>query len=587
MDAARRSATLLDPHLLRVLDTDHVDGLCYVVNEWGEGVSLDRLLDDGPLAPRRAAWLVSEVGTMIAHGAPRSGVAHGRLVPENVLVDEAGSVKVIGFAVDAALHGLPGRAGSDRRGRPRRRALRRAHRQVARGLALRRPPGAAGARHGRCGRARCAPAYPGCSTRSATRCSAPTPARTTTATTPRRRSSTPSASTSATRPPSPRPRRPAHARQHQPADPPDRRAPGARLPTPRRPRPRPPPAAAGCRRRRVPDADRHLPQVPDADHGSRRRPHGPRARASRAQSRSTEPGRARRRRRCPPRPPGGRDPGRRTRLLRHIDDVDWYSSRTDAGAAAPAVRGDPRAAAVRPRPAGGPRARVPARPPRPARARHGSATGAGFWPWESDAPPPPPRPTRTPTTTTAASPAAAGCGSRHPDRARPGDPAGVLYAFNRGRDGRAPRTTTTTTSPSPSASSTAPRRADRGRRGRRLRPARRPAGGEPRPGAARHRRRPGHRVAHARRYEQNFGPAGLKHGVGLLLDLGEAQRRRRVDRHPGRQRRPPSSCSPPPGRSRPPRSTGSTSPPRATPTATTVDARPRTSRSRPATSWSG
>ena len=112
-DAARRSATIHEPHLLRVLDTDTLDGLCYVVNEWGEGVSLNNMIVDGPLSPRRAAWLVSEVGEMIAT-AHAQGVAHGRLVPENVLVDEAGAVKVIGFAVDAALHGLPaGRESTD------------------------------------------------------------------------------------------------------------------------------------------------------------------------------------------------------------------------------------------------------------------------------------------------------------------------------------------------------------------------------------------------------------------------------------------------------------------------------------------
>ena len=106
MDAARRSATLLDPRLLRVLDADRVGEVCYVVNEWGEGESLDQLLVDGPLAPRRAAWIVSEVGGLLvnAHG---HGISHGRLVPENVLVDEGGAVKVIGLGVDAALHGLP------------------------------------------------------------------------------------------------------------------------------------------------------------------------------------------------------------------------------------------------------------------------------------------------------------------------------------------------------------------------------------------------------------------------------------------------------------------------------------------------
>ena len=38
----------------------------------------------------------------------------GRLIPENVLVDHSGSVRLIGFAVDAAMHGLPpGRPSGD------------------------------------------------------------------------------------------------------------------------------------------------------------------------------------------------------------------------------------------------------------------------------------------------------------------------------------------------------------------------------------------------------------------------------------------------------------------------------------------
>lgn len=112
-EAARRSANVQDPRLLRVLDSNSVDGFHYVVNEWGEGVSLNNLVADEPLSPLRAAWLVGEVAAMIASGH-RADVAHGRLVPENVLVDTTGSVKVIGFAVDAALHGLPpGRAAAD------------------------------------------------------------------------------------------------------------------------------------------------------------------------------------------------------------------------------------------------------------------------------------------------------------------------------------------------------------------------------------------------------------------------------------------------------------------------------------------
>lgn len=114
LEAARRSATVHDRRLLRVLDADRADGLCYVVNEWGSGDSLDIMLaGSGPLGPRRAAWLVSEVAASIAVGH-EAGVAHGRLIPENVLVDHSGAVRLIGFAVDAAMHGLPpGRVSTD------------------------------------------------------------------------------------------------------------------------------------------------------------------------------------------------------------------------------------------------------------------------------------------------------------------------------------------------------------------------------------------------------------------------------------------------------------------------------------------
>ena len=104
LNAARTSATVTDGHLLRVLDAATENGITYVVNEWGHGISLDRLLAEGPLSPRRAAWVVKEVAEAIST-AHRHGIAHGRLLPENVMVTEAGSVKLIGFVVDAVLHG--------------------------------------------------------------------------------------------------------------------------------------------------------------------------------------------------------------------------------------------------------------------------------------------------------------------------------------------------------------------------------------------------------------------------------------------------------------------------------------------------
>lgn len=112
--AARAAGPVSDRRLLRVLDADIKDGRCYVVNEWGHGESLDILLvREGPLPPRRAAWLVAEVADSIAE-AHDAGLAHGRLAPENILIDQHGQVRIIGFGVDAALGGLPpGRTGVD------------------------------------------------------------------------------------------------------------------------------------------------------------------------------------------------------------------------------------------------------------------------------------------------------------------------------------------------------------------------------------------------------------------------------------------------------------------------------------------
>src|ERR1700712_4040711 len=102
LEAAQLSATVIDPHLLRVLDCDDSDGITWVVHEWGDGVSLDLMLQQGTLPPSRAAWLTRGGAEGIAAG-PAQGVAHGRLNPEAVLVTHAGAVKLIGYVVDASL----------------------------------------------------------------------------------------------------------------------------------------------------------------------------------------------------------------------------------------------------------------------------------------------------------------------------------------------------------------------------------------------------------------------------------------------------------------------------------------------------
>ncbi|MET8522201.1 hypothetical protein [Nocardioides sp. NPDC004968] len=118
MAAARNSAAVGDPRMLRVLDAAQTDQVAYVVNEWGEGASLENALAaGGPLPPQQAAWIASEVADLLVL-AHDQGHAHGRLNPEAVLLDDLGAVRVIGFGVDAALHGIdPDTRDSQRRDR--------------------------------------------------------------------------------------------------------------------------------------------------------------------------------------------------------------------------------------------------------------------------------------------------------------------------------------------------------------------------------------------------------------------------------------------------------------------------------------
>lgn len=102
LEAARASASVVEAHLLRVLDCTVEEERTWVVNEWGEGTTLHDLLSNGPLPFQRAAWLSLEVATAIAH-AHRDGVPHGRLNPESVMVTRTGEVKIIGFVVNGAM----------------------------------------------------------------------------------------------------------------------------------------------------------------------------------------------------------------------------------------------------------------------------------------------------------------------------------------------------------------------------------------------------------------------------------------------------------------------------------------------------
>src|SRR5690242_3420502 len=101
-DAARRAAAANDPRFLRVLDCDMHDGVTYCVREWAGGRSLERMLGTGPLTGQQAGWLAREVSEALEN-LHRTGYAHGAISPATVVVTDAGAIKVVGVATEAAL----------------------------------------------------------------------------------------------------------------------------------------------------------------------------------------------------------------------------------------------------------------------------------------------------------------------------------------------------------------------------------------------------------------------------------------------------------------------------------------------------
>ena len=149
LDAARRSATVLDPRILRVLDAERTERHAASSSTSGAPARRSTSCSRATARSRRdegRGW--SARWPTRSRPRTRTASPHGLLSPENVLVDNAGSVRIIGFCVDAALHGLPpGDPQHDVR-RPGRAAARDPDRPLGRRLAVRRTPRAREARPG-------------------------------------------------------------------------------------------------------------------------------------------------------------------------------------------------------------------------------------------------------------------------------------------------------------------------------------------------------------------------------------------------------------------------------------------------------
>ncbi len=90
------------PHIVPVYELGAVDGSYYLSMEYIDGATLARLLEDGPLGPA----LVAQIGVQLcdaldyAHG--RFSILHRDITPRNLIVDDAGHVRLLDFGIAAA-----------------------------------------------------------------------------------------------------------------------------------------------------------------------------------------------------------------------------------------------------------------------------------------------------------------------------------------------------------------------------------------------------------------------------------------------------------------------------------------------------
>ncbi len=92
---ARAVGQLDHPNIIRAHDIDKDDGLHFLVLEYVDGASLQEIVaSHGPMDPVRAAHYVAQAAVGLDH-AHVAGLIHRDIQPGNILLDRAGTVKVL------------------------------------------------------------------------------------------------------------------------------------------------------------------------------------------------------------------------------------------------------------------------------------------------------------------------------------------------------------------------------------------------------------------------------------------------------------------------------------------------------------
>jgi serine/threonine-protein kinase len=92
---ARTLAALRHPHIVEVFDAHLDDHQPYLVMELVDGPTLSQLM---PLPPEQAVDYALQIAAALAH-SHANGVIHCDIKPDNILIDQAGHVKLLDFGI--------------------------------------------------------------------------------------------------------------------------------------------------------------------------------------------------------------------------------------------------------------------------------------------------------------------------------------------------------------------------------------------------------------------------------------------------------------------------------------------------------
>ena len=102
---ARLAAQLAHPNVVQVYDSGEADGRPYIVMEYVDGETLAELLSRrGRLPPAEAVELALQVCAGLEH-AHRAGLVHRDIKPQNVLIRDDGTVKIVDFGIARSAQG--------------------------------------------------------------------------------------------------------------------------------------------------------------------------------------------------------------------------------------------------------------------------------------------------------------------------------------------------------------------------------------------------------------------------------------------------------------------------------------------------